>query len=135
MALTGDDSATIFALSTGGLPSAIAVIRVSGPESGAALKALAGRLPAPRHASLALLSDPADGTPIDRGLILWFPGPDSATGEDLAEFHVHGSRAVAAKMLAVLDELPGLRAAEALSLIHISEPTRPFTLSRMPSSA
>ncbi len=113
MALTGDDSATIFALSTGGLPSAIAVIRVSGPESGPALTALAGRLPEPRHASLALLSDPADDMPIDRGLILWFPGPDSATGEDLAEFHIHGSRAVAAKMLAVLDDLPGLRAAEA----------------------
>lgn len=113
MVLTGDDSATIFALSTGGLPSAIAVIRVSGPESGAALMALAGRIPEPRHASLALLTDPADETPIDRGLVLWFPGPDSATGEDLAEFHVHGSRAVAAKMLAVLDAMPGLRAAEA----------------------
>ncbi|QLC22709.1 tRNA uridine-5-carboxymethylaminomethyl(34) synthesis GTPase MnmE [Parasphingopyxis sp. CP4] len=113
MALTGNDSATIFALSTGGLPSAIAVIRVSGPESGAALAALAGRLPEPRHASLALLSDPADDAPIDRGLILWFPGPDSATGEDLAEIHIHGSRAVAAKMLAVLDDMPGLRAAEA----------------------
>ncbi|WP_299321572.1 tRNA uridine-5-carboxymethylaminomethyl(34) synthesis GTPase MnmE [Parasphingopyxis sp.] len=113
MAVAGDDSATIFALSTAGLPSAIAVIRVSGPKSGPALETLSGRLPEPRRASLTLLRDPADGEPIDRGLVLWFPGPDSATGEDLAEFHVHGSKAVAAKLLNVLGNMPGLRVAEA----------------------
>jgi tRNA modification GTPase len=113
MALTMDDGATIFALSTGGLPSAIAIIRLSGPESGPVLEALIGRKPEARRASLALLRDPANGEPIDRALTLWFPGPDTVTGENMAEFHIHGSRAVAAKMLETLGALPGLRAAEA----------------------
>ncbi|QLC25646.1 tRNA uridine-5-carboxymethylaminomethyl(34) synthesis GTPase MnmE [Parasphingopyxis algicola] len=113
MALTGDDSATIFALSTAGLPSAIAIIRLSGRRSGAVLEALTGRTFEPRRTSLALLRDPDDGEPIDRALVLWFPGPDTATGEDMAEFHVHGSRAVAAKMLDMLAGMPGLRDAEA----------------------
>ena len=113
MAVNTDDSATIFALSTAGLPSAIAVIRVSGPKSGTVLERLSGRLPVPRRASLALLRDPKDGEPIDRSLTLWFPGPDTATGEDLAELHIHGSRAVAAKMLDALTSLSGLRQAEA----------------------
>ncbi|MEM8696284.1 MAG: tRNA uridine-5-carboxymethylaminomethyl(34) synthesis GTPase MnmE [Pseudomonadota bacterium] len=113
MALTGNDGATIFALSTAGLPSAIAIVRLSGSKSGAALKTLAGRMPEPRRASLAVLRDPADGEPIDRALILWFPGPDSATGEDVAEFHIHGSRAVAAKIMEVLAAMPDVRAAEA----------------------
>lgn len=113
MALTMDDGATIFALSTGGLPSAIAIIRLSGPESGPALEALIGRMPEARRASLALIRDPANGEPIDRALSLWFPGPYTVTGEDMVEFHIHGSRAVAAKMLATLGALPGLRAAEA----------------------
>ena len=76
-------------------PAAIGVVRVSGPGAGAALTALAGRLPEPRHASLATLKD-ADGTPLDNALILWFPGPATATGEDLAELHLHGGRAVVA---------------------------------------
>ncbi|MEO1169363.1 MAG: tRNA uridine-5-carboxymethylaminomethyl(34) synthesis GTPase MnmE [Pseudomonadota bacterium] len=113
MALTGDDGATIFALSTAGLPSAIAIIRLSGPLSGAALEALAGRTFEPRRASLALLRAPDTGEAVDRALVLWFPGPATATGENMAEFHIHGSRAVAAKMLELLDNLPGLRAAEA----------------------
>jgi tRNA modification GTPase len=113
MALTTDDGATIFALSTAGLPSAIAIIRLSGPESGAALKSLIGRIPEPRRASLALIRDPENGEPIDRALTLWFPGPDTVTGEDMAEFHIHGSRAVAAKMLDELGAMPGLRGAGA----------------------
>lgn len=107
MIASGD---TIFALSTGGLPSAIAVIRLSGPAAGEALRGLAGRLPAPRSATLALLRD---GEPIDRALCLWLPAPASMTGEDMAELHIHGSRAGAAKLLAVLGAMPGLRAAEA----------------------
>ncbi|MGP1283023.1 MAG: tRNA uridine-5-carboxymethylaminomethyl(34) synthesis GTPase MnmE [Parasphingopyxis sp.] len=113
MALTGDDGATIFALSTAGLPSAIAIIRLSGALSGQALEALTGRTFAPRRASLALVRSPEDGEPVDRALVLWFPGPDTATGEDMAEFHVHGSRAVVAKLLDMLAAMPGLRAAEA----------------------
>jgi len=91
-------------------PAAIGVVRVSGPAAGAALKALAGRLPAPRQASLAALSD-ANGAPLDRALILWFPGPATATGEDLAELHLHGGRAVVAAVEAALGAIPDLRPA------------------------
>jgi tRNA modification GTPase len=113
VAIASDDSATIFALSTAGLPSAIAIIRLSGPESGAVLEALTGKRPEPRRAILALLKDPETGEPIDRAIVLWFPGPGTATGEDMAEFHIHGSRAVAAKVLDTLGSMEGLRAADA----------------------
>lgn len=92
-------------------PAAIAVLRISGPAAGPALEALAGRLPAPRRASLAELKDAA-GAPLDRALLLWFPGPATATGEDLAELHLHGGRAVVAAVEAALGVLPGLRRAE-----------------------
>jgi tRNA modification GTPase len=77
-----------------------------------ALAALAGRLPPPRHASLAELRD-AHGEPLDRALILWFPGPATATGEDLAELHLHGGRAVVSAIETALGAMPGLRPAEA----------------------
>ncbi len=102
---------TIFALSSGMPPAAIGVVRVSGPNAAAALQALAGRLPAPRRASLAELSD-GDGAPLDRALVLWFPGPATATGEDLAELHLHGGRAVVAAVEAALGAMSGLRRAE-----------------------
>ncbi|MEQ8312411.1 MAG: tRNA uridine-5-carboxymethylaminomethyl(34) synthesis GTPase MnmE [Sphingopyxis sp.] len=102
---------TIFALSSGMPPAAIAVVRVSGPRAGAALEALAGRLPAPRRASLAELTD-AGGAALDRALLLWFPGPATATGEDLAELHLHGGRAVVAAVEAALRAMDGLRRAE-----------------------
>lgn len=104
---------TIFALSSGALPAAIGVIRVSGPQAAAAIERLAGTPPASRTASLRTLSDPRDGTALDRALVLLFPGPATATGEDLAELHIHGSRAVAAAVLAALGTIDGLRAAEA----------------------
>ncbi|GGE06866.1 tRNA modification GTPase MnmE [Aureimonas endophytica] len=103
---------TIAALSSGALPAGIAVVRLSGPDAGAALVALAGTLPEPRRASLRTLRD-ATGGPIDRGLVLFFPGPRSATGEDLAEFHLHGGRAVVAALLDALTRRPGIRLAEA----------------------
>jgi tRNA modification GTPase len=102
---------TIFAVSSGRPPSAIAIVRVSGPQAGAAVTALAGRLPAPRMATRALLRD-ANQQPIDDAVILWFPGPASATGEDVAEFHVHGGRAVLAALFAALSAFAELRAAE-----------------------
>jgi tRNA modification GTPase len=102
---------TIFALSSGALPAAIAVVRISGPRAGIALEALIGRRPDPRHASYAALTDPADGTLIDRALVLWMPGPGTATGEDIAEIHCHGSRAVVAALLDWLGRQPGLRMA------------------------
>lgn len=86
-------------------------MRISGSRAGEALTALAGRLPAPRRASLASLQDAA-GAPLDRALLLWFPGPATATGEDLAELHLHGGRAVVAAVAAALAALPGLRHAE-----------------------
>ena len=102
---------TIFALSSGRLPSAIAIVRVSGSQSGTALRSLAGKVPQPRQATRALLRD-GRGEPIDDAVVLWFPGPASATGEDVAEFHVHGGRAVLAALLAALSALAQMRAAE-----------------------
>jgi tRNA modification GTPase len=104
---------TIFALSSGRPPAAIAVIRISGPHAGIALRALIGRLPQPRHATLVRVRDPAGGEVIDEGLALWFPSPSSATGEDIAELQIHGGRAVIAATLRALGKLPGLRHAEA----------------------
>lgn len=103
---------TIFALSSGALPSGVAVVRISGPETARVVEALFHRLPAPRVASYgAIGADRED--PIDRGLVVWFPGPKSFTGEDCAEFHLHGGRAVVAAMVASLGLFEGLRAAEA----------------------
>lgn len=104
-------SSTIFALSSGAPPAGIGVVRVSGPRAGDALGALAGKRPEPRRAALAKLRD-ADGALLDEALVLWFPGPNTATGEDLAEFHCHGGRAVIAAVEAALAALPGLRRAE-----------------------
>ena len=102
---------TIFALSSGRPPSAIAIVRVSGPQAGRSLTALAGKIPPPRMATRALLREPA-GQPIDDAVVLWFPGPASATGEDVAEFHVHGGRAVLAAIFAALAGFENVRAAE-----------------------
>jgi tRNA modification GTPase len=104
-------AATIFALSSGAPPAGVGVIRVSGPQARAALEALAGRVPPPRRASLARLRD-AGGALLDEALVLWFPGPATATGEDLAEFHCHGGRAVIAAVEAALAALPDTRRAE-----------------------
>lgn len=102
---------TIFALSSGRPPSAIALVRVSGPQAGLVLTRLAGKQPTPRQASRRLLRDGA-GQPIDDAVVLWFPGPGTATGEDVAEFHVHGGRAVLAALLAEISLIPNTRAAE-----------------------
>jgi tRNA modification GTPase len=104
---------TIFALSSGRPPAAIAVVRISGPRAGDALKALAGRLPEPRKAALARVRDPDSGEVIDEALALWFPGPNSETGEDIAELQLHGGRAVIAAVLGALGRIDGLRPAEA----------------------
>ncbi len=102
---------TIFALSSGRPPSAIAIVRVSGPRARAAAEALAGRVPDPRIATRVLLRD-GEGQGIDDALLLWFPGPASATGEDVVEFHIHGSRAVQAALFSALSRLENVRAAE-----------------------
>lgn len=85
---------TIFAPATGTGRAAITVLRLSGPATSAILTALAGALPPQRRATLRTLRDPADRTKLDRAITLWLPGPGSYTGEDCAELHLHGGRAV-----------------------------------------
>lgn len=103
---------TIFALSSGAPPAAIAVIRISGAQAFAVVKALAGRVPPPRRASLVTLKHPRNHDPLDQALVLVFPGPDSATGEDLAELHVHGGRAVVRAVEDAISGIEGVRRAE-----------------------
>jgi len=101
---------TIFAPATAPGRAAVAVVRVSGPETGAALRGLAGPLPAPRRAVVRKLRDD-HGDLIDEALVLWLPGPASYTGEDVAEFHLHGGAAVMGRVVRALDGA-GLRLAE-----------------------
>lgn len=103
---------TIYALSTAPGRAGVAVVRVSGDDAGAALRALTREGPGrPRAAVLRRFLDPATGAALDQGLALFFPGPASFTGEDVLELHIHGGRAVVGAMLRVLAGLPGLRAA------------------------
>ncbi|MEP5937674.1 MAG: tRNA uridine-5-carboxymethylaminomethyl(34) synthesis GTPase MnmE [Erythrobacter sp.] len=102
---------TIFALSSGAPPAAIGIIRVSGPAAGKAIEKLTGRSVEPRKAHVANLRD-GNGNILDQALVLWFPGPKTATGEDLAEFHCHGGRAVIAAVEGALAALDGLRPAQ-----------------------
>jgi len=106
------DRDTIFALSSGRPPAAIAVVRVSGPGARSALEGLIGRVPDPRRAVLARIRAPGSGDVIDSGLVLWFPGPGTETGEDMAELQLHGGRAVVAGVLRALEGLGGFRLAE-----------------------
>jgi tRNA modification GTPase len=108
--MTADDS--IFALSSGQPPAAIGILRISGPEAGQALKSLTGSLPNPRVVSLLKITDMVSGALLDSALCLWFPAPNSATGEDLAEIHCHGGRAVIRAIEAALEQIDGLRRAE-----------------------
>src|SRR5690554_1092886 len=104
---------TIIALASAPGRAAVAVVRVSGPGAGAALRSLTGGdLPAARRAVRRRLRDPATGEALDDALVLWFPAPASYTGEDVAEFQVHGGRAVLAGVIEALMALPGLRPAE-----------------------
>lgn len=103
---------TIFALSSGAGRAGVAVIRVSGPRAASSLSALTGGLPEPRRATLRVLRDDG-GEALDQALVLWFPAPASFTGEDVAELHVHGGRAVVSGVMSALGEMPGLRPAEA----------------------
>jgi tRNA modification GTPase len=106
------DRPTIFALSSGRPPAAIAVVRLCGPRAGRALEKLIGRVPEPRHAALARVRNPADGETIDEALALWFPAPRSETGEDMAELQLHGGQAVIGAVLGALGRIEGCRPAE-----------------------
>ncbi len=102
---------TIVALASGAGPSAIAVVRVSGPNTRAVLEALCGGVPEPRHASLRDIGPPRCSL-LDRGLVIWFPAPASFTGEDMAELQVHGSRAIISELIEAVLSLEGTRLAE-----------------------
>jgi tRNA modification GTPase len=110
---SGVSSGTIYAPATARGTAGVAVVRISGPAAGAALTALAGQGIAPRQAVLRVLRHPVDGVALDRALVLWFPAPASFTGEDVAELHLHGGRAVVASVLAALGQVAGCRPAEA----------------------
>jgi tRNA modification GTPase len=104
---------TIYAVATAPGRAGIAVYRVSGPDAGAALQEIrGGELPPPRRAVHSRLRDPSTGEEIDDGLCLWFPAPASMTGEDVAEFHIHGGHATSAALAASLGRVAGLRPAE-----------------------
>ena len=106
------DRSTIFALSSGRPPAAIAVVRISGPRAGRALERLTGRVPQPRQATLVRVREPASGEVIDEALALWFPAPASETGEDVAELQLHGGHAVVAGVLRALSAVEDCRLAE-----------------------
>jgi tRNA modification GTPase len=111
-AMTEPARETIYALSSGRPPAAIAVVRISGPHAGEALKTLTGKVPAPRTATLARIRG-CESEAIDQALVLWFPAPHSETGEDVAELQLHGGRAVIASVFLALSQIAGLRPAEA----------------------
>ena len=105
---------TIFALASAPGKAAVAVVRVSGDGAAGAVRSLTGdALPAPRQAALRRLVEKETGEEIDRALVLWFPGPNSFSGEDMAEFHLHGGRATLSALMAALGGMAGFRPAEA----------------------
>jgi tRNA modification GTPase len=106
------DRSTIFALSSGRPPAAIAVVRISGPRARLALERLTGRVPQPRQATLLRVHESASGEVIDEALALWFPAPASETGEDVAELQLHGGHAVIAGVLRALSTVEDCRMAE-----------------------
>jgi tRNA modification GTPase len=105
-------AATIFALSSGHGRAGVAVIRVSGPAAREVLQRMGAPMPRPRFAGLRRIRNAATGELIDQGLVLWFPGPKSETGEDMAELQVHGGRAVIAATLEAIGLIEGCRLAE-----------------------
>jgi tRNA modification GTPase len=104
---------TIFALSSGRLPAAIAVVRISGAKAKTALDVLVKKIPEPRRATHAIVREPTSGEIIDDALALWFPAPASETGEDVAEIHLHGGRAIVAATFQILGNIEGFRPARA----------------------
>ncbi len=104
---------TIFALSSGAGRTALAVVRVSGPAAGIALDRIAAPRPKPRFAAFRKLRHPETGEEFDHALVLWFAGPNTETGEDMCELHLHGGRAVLTAAFAALSAIPGCRPATA----------------------
>ncbi|HHZ07487.1 MAG TPA: tRNA uridine-5-carboxymethylaminomethyl(34) synthesis GTPase MnmE [Rhizobiales bacterium] len=109
---------TIFAMSSGRLPAGVAVVRISGPAARLAIETIAGSAPEPYRLAVRTLRRGSDGEIIDTGLVGYFQAPRSFTGEDCAEFHVHGGRAVVSALFGALGEIDGVRAAEAGEFTH-----------------
>ena len=109
--VSSDD--TIFAPASGFGRAGICVIRISGPQTRAVLETLADGVPSARMMQLRVLRDPGDGAALDQALVVFFPGPASFTGEDVAELHIHGGLAVRQAVLAALSQIAGCRPAEA----------------------
>ena len=104
---------TIYALSTGPGVSGVAIIRISGPEASKAIKLLTNKeVPSPRMATLRKINNVNTSELIDEGIILWFPGPESYTGEDMAEIQVHGSKAVIDALHSSISSIKNCRLAE-----------------------
>jgi len=104
---------TIYAISTPSGHSAVAVIRISGDKCPDVLQAIIGKIPIPRVATLARLKNPSTNETIDDALVIYFKAPSSFTGEDVIEFHTHGSVAVIKELLSVLSTIDGVKPAEA----------------------
>jgi tRNA modification GTPase len=109
---TSIEGDTIFAIASGAGRAAITVLRMSGPATRQIVESVSGLLPEPRVATLKTFRDPKTGEAIDKGLVIFFPAPKSFTGEDYAEFHIHGGRAVVASMIEALGRMEGTRPAE-----------------------
>ena len=104
---------TIYALSTGPGVSGVAIVRISGPESSIAIKSLTGKkIPSPRVATLRKINNINTSELIDEGIIIWFPGPQSYTGEDMAEIHIHGGKAVVLALQKEIEKIKSCRLAE-----------------------
>ena len=104
---------TIYALSSGPGVSGVAIIRISGPDTKKAISRITKvRFPMPRFATLKKIHEINSNELIDEGIIIWFPGPQSYTGEDMAEFHVHGSRSVVQAIHNSLSKIQNCRLAE-----------------------
>ena len=116
---------TIFALSTGPGVSGVAIIRISGPDAQEVVKLLTNKdVPRPRVATLRKIKNINTSELIDEGIILWFPGPESYTGEDMAEIQVHGSKAVINALHASISNIENCRLAEPVSYTHLTLPTK-----------
>ena len=104
---------TIYALSSGPGVSGVAIVRISGPEASEIIKSLTGKeIPSPRIATLRKINNINTSELIDEGIILWFPGPESYTGEDMAEIHIHGGKAVIQALLNTISKVKNCRLAE-----------------------
>ena len=105
---------TIYALSSGPGISGVSVIRVSGEDTAKVIKTLTGKeIPSPRRATLRKINNTNTSELIDEGILIWFPGPESYTGEDMAEFHVHGGKAVVLAVQEAISNIENCRLAEA----------------------